>query len=127
VLEIDTKAFIESITDNKKLQVVLAGNNALYAGEPGRTPLYVHALILNHYIESSWKCIDGGSQIGKYMAKNIRERGGVILRNSEVKRIVEEDRKITHVELADGSRKYADIFISNMHPVKTLEITETIL
>jgi all-trans-retinol 13,14-reductase len=125
ILEIDTKAFIESITDNKKLQVVLAGNNALYAGEPGKTPLYVHALILNHYIESSWKCVDGGSQIGKYIAKNIRERGGVILRNSEVKRIVEEGGKITYVELADGSRRYADIFISNMHPVKTLEITET--
>ncbi len=123
VLEIDTKAFIESITDNKKLQVVLAGNNSLYAGEPGRTPFYVHALILNHYIESSWKCVDGGSQIGKYMAKNIRNKGGEIIRNAQVKKIVQENDRIAYVELEDGSRKYADIFISNMHPVKTLEIT----
>ncbi len=94
VLEIDTKAFIESVTSNKKLQAVLAGNNSLYAGQPGRTPFYVHALISNHYIESSWKCIDGGSQIGKYMAKNIRERGGIIHRNAEVKKIVEENGKI---------------------------------
>jgi all-trans-retinol 13,14-reductase len=125
VLEIDTKAFIESVTSNKKLQVVLAGNNSLYAGQPGRTPFYVHALISNHYIESSWKCIDGGSQIGKYMAKNIRERGGIIHRNTEVKKIVEENGKIAYVELANGTRMYADVFISNMHPVKTLEITET--
>jgi all-trans-retinol 13,14-reductase len=123
VLEIDTKAYIESITNNKKLQVVLAGNNSLYAGEPGRTPFYVHALILNHYIESSWKCIDGGSQIGKYMAQNIRNNGGTIIRNALVKKIVQENDRIAYVELEDGSRKYGDIFISNMHPVKTLEIT----
>lgn len=125
VLGIDTKTYIESITSNKTLQAVLAGNNYLYAGKPDKTPFYVHALILNHYIESSWKCIDGGSQIGKIMAGNIRERSGEIKRHSEVKRIVEEDGKITFVELAGGERLYADTFISNMHPVKTLEITES--
>ena len=112
VLEIDTKTFIESITSNKKLQVVLAGNNSLYAGQPDKTPFYVHSLILNHYIESSWKCVDGGSQIGHIMAKNIRRSGGVIHRNSEVKRIVEENGRIGYVELASGLRMYADTFIS---------------
>ncbi len=125
VLEIDTKAFIESVTNNKKLQVVLAGNNSLYAGQPGKTPFYVHALILNHYIESSWKCIDGGSQIGKYMAINIRKNGGSIIKHSEVKKIVAENGHVSHVELSDGSRVYAKTFISNMHPVKTLEMTES--
>ncbi|MEJ7768484.1 MAG: NAD(P)/FAD-dependent oxidoreductase, partial [Chitinophagaceae bacterium] len=123
VLEIDTKAFIESLTDNTKLQAVLAGNNALYAGQPDKTPLYVHALVLNSYIESSWKCVDGGSQIGKYIARNIREQGGAIKRNSEVKKIVEEAGVISFVELANGARVYGKYFISNMHPVKTLEIT----
>ena len=125
VLQIDTATFIESITTNKKLQAVLAGNNSLYAGQAGKTPLYVHALILNHYIESSWKCIDGGSQIALIMAKNIREHGGVIFKNSQVKKIEEENGKVVYAELADGSRKYADVFISNIHPVKTLEITKT--
>jgi len=125
ILELSAKEVIESCTNDKKLQIVLAGNNALYAGQGDKTPFYVHALILNHYIESSWKCVDGGSQIGKYMAKNIRERGGVIQRNSEVKKIVTDGGKVTHVELADGSKIYGTAFISNMHPVKTLEITES--
>src|ERR1700730_15786459 len=46
VLETDTKAYIDSITSNTKLQEVLAANNALYAGQADKTPLYVHALIL---------------------------------------------------------------------------------
>ena len=109
----------------KSCRQVLAGNNLLYAGQPGKTPLYVHALILNHYIESAWKCVDGGSQIGHIMAKNIRAKGGVIMKNSEVKKIVEENGRVAFVELADGERLYADKFISNMHPVKTMEITES--
>jgi all-trans-retinol 13,14-reductase len=125
VLEIDTKTYIESLTTNKTLQAVLAGNNALYAGQGGKTPFYVHALILNSYIESSYKCVDGGSQISKILAKQIREMGGEIIRNAEVKRIVEENGMVTYVELADKTRLYAKEFISNMHPVKTLEITES--
>jgi len=125
VLEIDTKAFIESITDDVRLQSVLAGNNALYAGQGDKTPLYVHALILNSYIESSYKCIDGGSQIAKYIAKNIRAQGGEIKRHAEVKKIVVADGKVSHVELNDGTEIYADHFISNIHPVKTLELTNT--
>lgn len=125
VLEIDTKTFIESITENETLRAVLAGNNTLYAGQPDKTPLYVHAMILNSYIESSWKCIDGGSNIGKYIAKNIRDRGGEIRRHAEVKRIVVEDGKVTHVVMADGSKVYGKHFISNMHPVQTLDMTET--
>ncbi len=125
VLEIDAQSYIESITTDKKLQAVLAGNNTLYAGKGGMTPLYVHAMILNSYIESSWKCIDGGSAIGKYMVQNIRKHGGDIRRNTEVKRIVVEEGKVSSVELKDGSFVAAKYFISNMHPVRTLAMTET--
>lgn len=125
VLEIDTKGYIDSLTANETLRAVLAGNNPLYAGEGDKTPFYVHALILNSYIESSYKCIDGGSQISKYLAREIRAHGGDIRRNTEVSRIVEENGEITHVLIADGSKIYAKNFISNIHPVKTLEITQS--
>lgn len=122
VLGIDTRAYIESITDDKKLQAVLVGNNMLYVLQSDKTPFYVHAMILNSYIESSWKCIDGGSYIGKYIAENIRKQGGVIRRNTEVKRIVVEDGRVSSVETADGSLIHAKQFISNMHPVRTLDM-----
>jgi len=127
VLGIDTRTFIESITSDKKLQAVLVGNSMLYVLQSGKTPFYVHAMILNSYIESSWKCIDGGSDIGKIMAKNIREQGGVIHRNTEVKKIVVENDKAIAVELADGTYVQAKYFISNVHPVRTLEMTESSL
>ncbi|HLK27183.1 MAG TPA: FAD-dependent oxidoreductase [Puia sp.] len=125
VLEIDTKTFIESLTLNKKLQAVLAGNNILYAGQSAKTPFYVHSLILNSYIESSWKCIDGGSQIAKLLAQNIRKNNGEVLTNNEVKKIAEENGIVKYVELQDGSNLYAKNYISNIHPVKTMEILKT--
>jgi len=125
VLEIDTRGFIESITTNIKLREVLAGNNSLYAGTPDKTPFFVHALIINSYIEGSWKCIDGGSQIAKYLARNIVKKEGVVMRNAAVKKIIVADGRAHSVELSDGSRLSARHFISNIHPVKTLEMTDT--
>ncbi|PWT71041.1 MAG: all-trans-retinol 13,14-reductase [Bacteroidetes bacterium] len=127
VLGIDTKAFIESVTKNKTLQAVLAGNNILYAGQPDKTPFYIHALILNSFIESSWKCIDGGSQIAKYLAQNIRKQGGHILAHKDVTKLKEENGQVAYAQMRDGSKIQGKAFISDMHPAKTLEITESSL
>ncbi len=124
-LSLNAKALIESFTENKKLQEVLAGSNSLYAGIPDKSPFYVHALVLNSYIESSWKCVDGGSQIGKYLARIIRDNGGEIIRNCTVTQLVEIDDKISYAELEDGTKMYARNFISNIHPAKTLEMTQS--
>lgn len=121
----DTQAYLETLTKNKKLLCVLAGTNLLYGGLPDKTPLFVHALIVNHYIESSWKFVDGGSQIARYLAKEITSRGGKIIKHVNVVKLKEENGKITYAEAEDGEKYYADIFISNIHPLRTLEMTES--
>lgn len=125
VLDIDAQTFIASLTTNKKLQAVLAGNNLLYAGAGNETPFYVHALILNSYIQSSWKCVDGGSQIAKLIARNIRNNGGTIMRNAEVVRLAEENGEIKYAQLSDSKKLSAKYFVSNLHPAKTIELTQT--
>ncbi|MCH5600077.1 phytoene desaturase family protein [Niabella ginsengisoli] len=116
------EATIASITNNKKLQAILAGNNLLYAGEADTTPFHVHALITNSYIESSWKCVGGGSQIAKILVANIRKHGGEIFRNREVIAISERDGMITDVTIADGEILRSKYFISNMHPPQLLRL-----
>lgn len=123
VLEIDTQTFLESITPNRKLQNVLAGTSLLYAGVPYKTPLYVHALVINSYIESSWRFIDGGSQISRYLSRQIYALGGTILKHKNVVRLHEEGGKLAYAETDNGERFYGDLFISNVHPVKTIEMT----
>lgn len=124
-LDINTKDFIASITSDTKLQSVLAGSNPLYAGDGSKTPLYVHALVVNTYIESSYKCVDGGAQIERYLTKNIKALGGEIRNYAEVTKIVEKDGIVTHVELKDGENIEGKNFISNIHPASTMDILES--
>jgi all-trans-retinol 13,14-reductase len=123
-LETDTKTFIESVTTNKKLQSVLAGSNPLYAGEADKTPLYVHALVVNTYIESAWKCIDGGAQIAKLLGDSIRSMGGEIYNYCEASRFHFSGDHISSVELADGRRIDGKNFISNCDLSKTMDMIE---
>lgn len=121
-LDINARDFISSIISDPKLQNVLAGSNALYAGDGTKTPLYVHALVANTYIESSYKCVDGGSQIERLLAHNIKLNGGVIRNYSEVTKIVEANGVVTHVELATGEHIEGKNFISNLHPSNTMDM-----
>lgn len=125
IFGLSAKAYFERLTPDVKLQNVLAGTNLLYAGVAGKTPLYVHALVVNSYIAGAYKIKNGGDQIVKLMARIIKENGSDILRKQEVKQIVVENGKALCVELQGGERVYADTFISNLHPAKTLAITET--
>lgn len=125
VLEIDTQTFLESITTNVKLQNVLAGTSLLYAGVPYKTPLYVHALVVNSYIESSWRFVDGGSQIARLLSREITARGGVLLKHKQVVKLKEEDGSLRYAETDAGERFYGSLFISNIHPTKTIEMTES--
>ncbi|MGK7389891.1 MAG: phytoene desaturase family protein [Candidatus Cyclobacteriaceae bacterium M2_1C_046] len=122
--DMSAREFIANCTSNPKLQAVLAGTNLLYAGEGDKTPLYTHALIINSYIESSYRCLDGGSQIAILLSRIIRQNGGEILKHADVKKFVFDEDKVSAVELADGRKFCGKHFISNIHPTNTLEMVE---
>lgn len=123
-LETNARDFISSLTENTTLRNVLAGTNPLYAGEADKTPLYVHALVVHSYIQSSWKCVDGGSQIERLLTKAIRKLGGIVRNYSEVKKFEFEGEVIRYAELATGEKIEGKYFISNIHPAQTLEMVE---
>lgn len=124
ILSIGIKDYLERITDNQKLQRVLAGSNLLYAGYGDKTPLYVHALVINSYIQSSYRCIDGGSQIAKYLARQIRQKGGEVKKHKNVVSFEYEGESISAAVTEDGEKFYGKTFISNAHPQATLKMLE---
>ena len=124
-MSVDTQGFIASLTSNVKLQNVLGGNNPLYAGVKNKTPLYVHALVLNSYIQSAYRILDGGGQIAKFLASIIRRNGGQLKNRVDVQRFVVADKQVQYVECAAGEQYSGDIFISNIHPAQTYEMTST--
>jgi all-trans-retinol 13,14-reductase len=121
-LSINAKQYIDELTENTKLRAVLAGTNFLYAGIAEKSPFYVHALSVNSYIQSAWRCINGGSQITKQLIKQLKKHGGEIYKYKEVVRFEVEDNTVSSVKMKDGTEVSATIFISNVDPKATLEM-----
>lgn len=122
ILSINAKEYIDGITENKKLKAVLAGTNFLYAGVEDKSPFYVHALSVNSYIQSAYRCIHGGSQITKQLIKQLKKYGGEVYKYKEVTNFNVADNRITSVDMKDGSQVSAENFISNIELKTTLKM-----
>lgn len=114
------RQYFDGLTENTKLKAVLIGASFLYAGEGDTTPFYVHALSINSYISSSFRCINGGSQISKLLIRELKRFGGVAYNRKEVVQYHLEDGKISYVETRDKQQFSGDLFISNIEPRVTL-------
>ncbi len=123
LLYINAAEFIKSITSNEKLQAVLAGSGFLYAGVESKTPLYVHALTVNSYIQSSYKCTDGGSQISKLIIRELRKYGAEIHKHAEVTGFCYDEEGVFYAVRTKNKKKYhARRFISNIEIRRTMEL-----
>ena len=123
-LQVDSKSVINSIFTDPKLQQVIGGSNMLYAGIENKTPFYVHALVVDSYIQSSYRCVDGSSQIAKTLSANIKKLGGEIFNYSEATTFHFNGSNIESVELTNGDRIEGKLFISGIDLSKTLEMIE---
>lgn len=121
ILSLNTKKVLDELTDNEKLKAVLVGNNFLYAGTE-KTPMYVHSLSVNSFIQSSWRCINGGSQITKLLIKQIRKYGGDVFKHREVNGFESEGNKVIAATTKNGETYYGDVFVSNLEPKTTLRL-----
>lgn len=117
--------FIENITQNSKLQNVLAGNLPLYAGVKNITPMYIHAMISNFYMQSAYRIVGGSDVIANELAKSIQAEGGSIFTKAEVTEITCNDTHAVSAKLANGNEIFAKYFISDIHPQALLQIVHT--
>lgn len=111
---------ISSLTQNKKLQAVLLGNGFLY-GLHADSPFYMHALIVNSYIQSAWRCIRGGSQISKAFTKQLRLHGAKLYTYQEVEALNFDGDKIKSCETKDFIYE-AETFVSNISVLKLFKL-----
>ncbi len=107
------QSVLSDLTSNKKLRAVLLGNGFLYAIHED-SPFYMHALIVNSYIKSSWRLIRGGSQLSKAFTKQLRLHQAKLLTYQEVVKLNFKDTTLISCE-TDDSIYEADDFVSNMN------------
>ena len=118
-----TMSYLSSITQNQRLQHVLAGANSVYHGAAHRTPLYIHSCIRNSFVSSAWKVSGGSDHLTEVLLKAFSACGGTIVTDAPVKGFSIDNHKIEGVILKDGRKYSGKQFISNMHPAATLKLT----
>ena len=114
--------FFEQITKNVTLQRVLAGNVPLYAGVKNKTPMYIPAFINGFYNESAYRIVGGSDVVARSLVHSIRSMGGELYTSSSVKRIRCNESRAVSVTLHDGQEAEGDYFISDIHPLRLLEL-----
>lgn len=113
---------IDSCVKDPVLRSVLAGTNALYAGNRNTTSLYEHGIINSSNIEGCSYFVDGSQQLADKLAERIRSNQGKIRMSADVSQIHIDGLYADYVELRGGERIYAKNVISSLHPVATMAI-----
>lgn len=124
MLNIGSYNYLKTVDNNPKLQNVLAGMNPLYGAVESKTPLYVHALINYSFIKSSWRLVDGSSQLAARLAEEVKNNGGEVILNAKISKIGGENKEAKFIELANGDKIFAKHIISNIHPSVTLSMID---
>ena len=124
-----SKAFTQSAYDflnetisDPTLRNVLAGTSLKMELHPEKLPLYIFAQINDSFIQSAWRIEGGGMQIAQKLAQSIEQQGGTIRTHAKVVELIEEEGQISRAILSNGEEIEGSYFISNIHPVGTLNL-----
>lgn len=116
---------IDEIITDPLLAKVLVGDLPLYAAEKDKTPFATHAFITDFYNKSAYRIVGGSDVIANSLATTIQKYGGKVLTNQKVTKIICNDTCATGIETVTNDYFPADFVISGIHPVRTLELTDS--
>jgi all-trans-retinol 13,14-reductase len=123
-ISIGAADYIKSVISNGRLRNILAGNSMLYSGTANKTPLYIHALINNSFIESAWRVVDGSHHMVNILTNNFVSNGGTVIRSQKVEKLIMENGRAGYVQIANNELIKGRYFIANIHPEQILGLVE---
>ena len=113
---------IKTFTNNETLIAVLGGQFGDYGPTPKKANFFIHASIVNHYLEGGYFPKGGPGSIIKNIIPTIEASGGRVLVNAAVDTLLVGDSggdtkitkitKIVGVQLANGDKIYAKKVVS---------------
>ena len=113
---VNTSAYdvIRTFTKNEDLIAVLGGQFGDYGPTPKKANFFIHASIVNHYLEGGYFPKGGPSEIIKNIIPIIEGGGGRILVVKSVSEIIIEDGCAKGVIMENGDKIYANKVVSGV-------------
>jgi len=115
---------LKSLSPNVDVQNYLAALNFDYGGEKDKTPFYVHALVTNYFVKSSYRVVGDSDQMTNNLVNSIKSYGGEVIKRQKAVKFLFEEEQLVAVETHTGDKYFADNFISNIHPANTMDLIE---
>ncbi len=111
------QSYVDHLTANAKLKMILTGINPLYGMVPAECPLYVHFLVLDSFLNSAWRFDESRSSgISGAFEDQLTAFGGDIRCNSCVTAVESKHGAVCAVHLADGEVIPTERVIYTGHP-----------
>jgi all-trans-retinol 13,14-reductase len=116
-----TGEVLSSLTADRELRAVLAGQLGDYGLAPARSSFAAHAAVVSHYLEGAFYPVGGASAIARAIAPVIDRAGGSILVRAEVDAILVERGAAAGVRMGDGREVRAPLVVSAAGAVTTFD------
>lgn len=116
---------ISSVVTDPLLANVLVGDLPLYSAQRDKTPFATHAFIRDFYDQSAFRIVGGSDMLAKALASTISRYGGQILKGKKVTAVKCDDTHAIGVEVNGAEFVPCNYVVSDIHPIRTLELLDT--
>ena len=107
-----TKDVLDSLTDNKELKGVLAGQYGDHGLPPGQSSFAIQSVVNKHYWRGGAFPVGGCQRIAETIIPVIEKAGGAVAVRAGVDEVIVENGKAVGVLMEDGTRIEAPMIIS---------------
>ena len=111
---LSTYYIISSMTCNKELIAVLCGQFGNYGLPPKESNFFIHANIVNHYLNGGYYPEGGTSNIADQIIKFICKKGGKVLVSANVEKVLIDNNKCIGVKMKGGYNIYSKNVVSSI-------------
>jgi all-trans-retinol 13,14-reductase len=96
--------YLDGLTGSRELKAVLAAGNPRYGLPPSQCPTYLHLLVLDSYLQSSWRVDEAHCPLAIAFEAALLEAGGQLRCGARIAAIECPGGRVRGVRLADGER-----------------------
>jgi len=115
--------YLAALTQNPRLRRVLSAQGVLYGVMPKDTPLPVHMLVIDSFLQSAWGIDGGGDALAQACVAKLRELGSEVRTSARVTAIeVDDARNVTGVVVDGTERIAASTVIAGVHPKALVDL-----
>ena len=115
-------SYLDHLNCSRELKGILSASNPLYGIPPSECPLHTHFLVMDSFLNSSWRVDECATPLAEAFVKSLLAHGGEVRCNALVTNISASGGRAEGVVLANAEHIQTDLVIFTGHPRQILNL-----